>query len=82
MYLYYIHHDLQSIKFDHRKLPTAVQKNLFATEQQAADFETIVESFITDRDFKRALDAATNLSRPKRKEIRLDPPAISLPDSA
>jgi hypothetical protein len=27
VYLYYIHHDIQSIKFDNRKLPKNVQKS-------------------------------------------------------
>lgn len=77
MYLYYIHYDLQSIKFDDRKLPKNVQKSLFPTEQHLVDFESIVARLVASRDLKSALTAVADFYTPKRKQIKLDPRAIA-----
>lgn len=77
LYIHHIHVDLNSSVFDNRSLNKTVQKNLFSTGEQLADFEHIVNELIRDKDLEKALTAVEKLYQPKRKKILLDPDAIS-----
>jgi hypothetical protein len=76
LYTYYVHVDLQSDTFDHRPLNKTSVKKLFKTEEQYADFQTIISKLIADRDLKQALVSVADVLSPKRKKIQLDHSAI------
>jgi len=76
LYIYYIHYDLNSVKFDNKQLNTTVQKNLFKTSDQLNDFQNIVIEFLHDKDLEKALKSIPSVYAPKRKKIQLDRNAI------
>ncbi|HRI04913.1 MAG TPA: tellurite resistance TerB C-terminal domain-containing protein [Pyrinomonadaceae bacterium] len=76
MYIYYLHHDLKSVRFDNKKLTKTIQKSLFSTNEQLRDFEKIISDLITDRDLEKALAAVIDFYTPKRKHISLSRKAI------
>lgn len=76
LYVYYLHHDLNSATFDNKKLTKTIQKNLFKTNEQLHDFEIIVSELIKDKNLQKALQAVSNLYEPKRKKIYLDHASI------
>ena len=80
MYVHYIYCDLQSEKFDNKKLTKTVQKSLFRSEEQLHEFEKIIGELITTKDLKKASEAAAKFYTPKRKEIKLSKDAIAEAD--
>lgn len=76
LYIYYLHHDLKSAKFDNKKLTKTIQKSLFATNEQLRDFEGIVSELVATNDLSKALAAIPAIYEVKRKRISLDRGAI------
>ena len=76
LYIYYLHHDLKSAKFDNKKLTKTIQKSLFSTNDQLRDFESIVSSLVATKNLDNALAAVPAIYEVKRKQIRLDRSAI------
>lgn len=76
LYIYYLHHDLRSVKFDNKPFAKTVQKNLFTTNEQLHDFQIIVSEMIRDRELDKALNAVPKVYALKRKKIHLDRDAI------
>ena len=76
LYIHYLEKDLNSSKFDQRKLNKTIQKSLFSTQEQLTDFEKILNDFIADRNLETAIEKANKLYQPKRKRITIDPEAI------
>ncbi|HLW33755.1 MAG TPA: tellurite resistance TerB C-terminal domain-containing protein [Aequorivita sp.] len=76
LYLHYLSHDLKSAKFDNRQLTKTIQKNLFTNQEQIIQFELIVNEFLKDKDFEKALATIPRIYAKKRKKITLDRSAI------
>ncbi|KAA0129621.1 hypothetical protein FY557_04800 [Chryseobacterium sp. SN22] len=76
LYLHYLDKDLQSKRFDRKHLTKSIQKNLFSTPEQFAEFEEIVNEFVLTRDFQSAVTKLDTLYLPKRKRIVIDRNAI------
>jgi hypothetical protein len=76
LYVYYIHYDINSVKFDNKQLSATVQKNLFKTSEQLNDFQTIINHFVQDKDLEKALKSIPAVYAAKRKKIQLDRQAI------
>jgi hypothetical protein len=76
LYIYYLHHDLNSETFDNKQLTKTIQKNLFTTTEQLQDFEQVVSSFVQEKDIEKAIAAVSTLYAPKRKKIALDAKSI------
>jgi hypothetical protein len=76
LYIYYLHHDLKSAKFDNKKLTKTIQKSLFSTNEQLRDFEGIVSELVATKDLGRALAAVAAIYEVKRRRISLDRGAI------
>jgi RNA polymerase subunit RPABC4/transcription elongation factor Spt4 len=76
LYIYYLHYDLRSIKFDNKKLTKTIQKSLFKTNDQLHEFERIVSDLINDRNLERAFSAVSQIYVTKRKEIKLNKDAV------
>lgn len=76
LYIYYLHHDLKSAKFDNKKLTKTIQKSLFPTNEQLRDFESIVSDLVATKDLNKALAAIPAIYEVKRKRISLDRGAI------
>lgn len=76
LYIYYLHHDLKSAKFDNKKLTKTIQKSLFPTNEQLRDFEGIVSELVATKDLNKALAAVPAIYEVKRKCISLDRGAI------
>lgn len=76
LYVHYIQHDLNSATFDNKQLTKTIQKSLFKNEEQLQNFEAIINEFITDRNFEKALNAVPKVYAIKRKKIQLDRSSI------
>ncbi len=76
LYLHYLEKDLQSKRFDRKHLTKSIQKNLFSTPEQFAEFEGIVNEFVLTRDFQSAVAKLDTIYLPKRKRIVIDRNAI------
>lgn len=76
LYLHYLNHDLKSAKFDNRQLTKTIQKSLFTNQEQIVQFESIVNEFLKDKDFEKALETIPRIYAKKRKKITLDRSAI------
>ena len=76
LYVYYLHYDLKSIKFDNKPLTKTVQKSLFTNNEQLHDFQIIVSEMIKDKELDKALNAVPKVYAVKRKKIQLDRDAI------
>ncbi|MEL1245161.1 tellurite resistance TerB C-terminal domain-containing protein [Flavobacterium sp. DGU11] len=76
LYIYYLHYNLRSAKFDDKQLTKTIQKKLFATNEQIHDFQIIVSNLINDKDLENALIALPKVYAVKRKKIQLDRDAI------
>lgn len=72
LYIYYLHHDLRSVKFENKPLAKTIQKSLFKNNEQLHDFQIIVSNLINDRDLDKALRCVPQLYKVKRKKIELD----------
>ncbi|RZJ81957.1 MAG: hypothetical protein EOO47_02370 [Flavobacterium sp.] len=72
LYVYYLHHDLKSVKFDNKPLTKTVQKSLFSNNQQLHEFQVIVSDMIKDRALDKALNAVSKVYALKRKKIKID----------
>lgn len=69
LYIHYLDKDLNSPKFDNKQLTKTIQKNLFSTNEQLADFEKIMSEFISTRNLESAIESVNELYEPKRKKI-------------
>jgi len=76
LYVHYIHHDLKSVKVNKKQLTKTIQKKLFKTKKQFQDFENIINDFINDKNFDKALLSIPKIYEVKRKKIKLDRPSI------
>ncbi|MCI3936514.1 hypothetical protein MQX03_04845 [Chryseobacterium aahli] len=76
LYVHYLDKDLDSQKFDNRKLTKTIQKSLFTTTDQFAEFESIVNEFVQKRDLNSCLEKVKTIYLPKRKKIIIDNDAI------
>jgi hypothetical protein len=72
LYIHYLHHDLKSVTFDNKQLAKTIQKSLFKNEDQLVHFQVIINEFIEDKDFQKALDSIPLVYATKRKKIKLD----------
>jgi TerB-C domain len=72
LYVYYLHYDLRSAKFENKQLAKTIQKKLFKTNEQIHDFQIIVSNLIKDKDLENALIGITKVYAVKRKKIQLD----------
>lgn len=72
LYVYYLHYDLKSVKFDNKQLSKTVQKGLFKNNEQLQDFQIIINNLISDQDLDKALTAIPKVYQTKRKKITLD----------
>ncbi|MCR8560402.1 hypothetical protein KXD93_22300 [Mucilaginibacter sp. BJC16-A38] len=78
MYLYYIKFDQKSARIDNKPFNKTIQKQLFKTAEQQAEFHTIVDELIVLNDIKQSLKKVAVFYEPKRKRITLDDSAIKL----
>ncbi|KFF02258.1 tellurite resistance TerB C-terminal domain-containing protein [Chryseobacterium luteum] len=76
LYIHYLDKDLNSQKFDNRKLTKTIQKSLFTTTDQFSEFESIVNEFVQNRDLNSCLEKVKTIYLPKRKKIIIDSEAI------
>lgn len=76
LYLHYFDKDLNASKSDRKQLAKNIQKSLFSTHEQLADFENILNEFITTRNLTTAIEKASKLYLPKRKKIIIDRDAV------
>lgn len=76
LYVYYLYYDLQSAKFDNKKLTRTIQKNLFETNEQLHEFERVISELIFHRNIEKALSAVSQVYLTKRKQIKLSRDAI------
>ncbi|CAL1518007.1 tellurite resistance TerB C-terminal domain-containing protein [Chitinophaga sp. MM2321] len=72
LYTHYIFHDLNSKTFDNKPIAKTIQRNLFDNDEQALEFESIINNLIKTKNLKVAIDNASRLYLPKRKRIQLD----------
>lgn len=75
-YIHYLDKDLDSQKFDNRKLTKTIQKSLFTTTDQFVEFESIINEFVQKRDLNLCLEKVKTIYLPKRKKIIIDNEAI------
>lgn len=71
-YVYYLHYDLKSVKFDNKQLTKTIQKSLFKTNEQLHDFQVIVGDLVRDKNLEKALKSVPSVYAIKRKKIQLD----------
>ncbi len=71
-YAKYIYYDLKSNKFDNKQLTKTIEKSLFKTEEQLAEYKIIIQKIIETRNIEKALDDIAKIYVPKRKKIILD----------
>lgn len=72
LYVHYVDHDLRSVTFDNKQWTKTIQKSLFQTPEQSAEFERILAELIKDKNIDKALTAVETIYQPKRKKISLD----------
>jgi len=72
LYIHYLYHDLRSEVVNHKEHNKTVLKKLFANEEEANTFKTIVHTFLEDKDLEKALNAIPSVYAVKRKKIRLN----------
>ncbi|KGO87061.1 hypothetical protein Q765_07565 [Flavobacterium rivuli WB 3.3-2 = DSM 21788] len=76
LYIYYLHYDLKSVKFDNKPLAKTIQKSLFTTNEQLHNFQIIVSEMVNDKELDKALNAIPKVYAAKRKKIQIDRDAI------
>lgn len=76
LYIHYIFWDLKSATFDNKQHNKSIQKSLFTTTEQFETFQAIVNQFIKDKDFDKALLTVSQVYAVKRKKIQLDSSSI------
>jgi hypothetical protein len=76
LYIHYIYHDLKSATFDNKQLTKSIQKSLFTNEEQFNIFQGVINKFIKDKDFEKALLSIPQVYAVKRKKIQLDSSSI------
>jgi hypothetical protein len=76
LYVHYLDKDLNSQKFDNKQLNKTIQKSLFTTADQFAEFESIINEFVHNRDLSSCIEKLDKIYLPKRKKIIIDTEAI------
>ncbi|HNP66848.1 MAG TPA: tellurite resistance TerB C-terminal domain-containing protein [Aequorivita sp.] len=71
-YAKYIYYDLKSNKFDNKQLTRTIEKSLFKTEEQIAEYQSIIRKIIETGSIENVLDDIAKIYIPKRKKIILD----------
>lgn len=72
LYIYYLNVELKSELFDYKSLSKSLKKNLFHNDDQLAEFEAIVSSFIEKRDLQEALKKTELFYLPQRRHIHIN----------
>lgn len=72
LYIYYLNVELKSELFDYKSLSKSLKKNLFHNDDQLAEFEAIVSSFIEKRDLQEALKKTELFYLPQRRRIHIN----------
>jgi len=72
LYIYYLHYDLRSESFENRELTKTIQKNIFESNEQLHDFQTVVSQYIHERDLFKALKSIPPIFETKRKKITVN----------
>lgn len=76
-YIRYVHYDLKSDRWDNKQMTKTIQKNLFANIEQLHEFESILASFLINRDTEKAIESVSKIYQPKRKKITIDKSQVS-----
>lgn len=71
-YAKYIYYDLKSNKFDNKLLTKTIEKSLFKTEEQIAEYKAIIRKIIETGSIESVFDDIAKIYVPKRKKIILD----------
>src|SRR5690606_16199947 len=71
-YAKYIYYDLKSNKFDNKQLTKTIEKSLFKTEEQIAEYQEIIRKIIATGSIENVFDNIAKIYIPKRKKIILD----------
>lgn len=71
-YAKYIYYDLKSNNFDNKQLTKTIEKSLFKTEEQIAEYQAIIRKIIETRSIENVFDDIAKIYIPKRKKIILD----------
>lgn len=69
LYIYYLHYDLRSESFENKELTKSIQKNIFESNEQLHEFQTVVSRYVDNRDLFNALKAIPPIFETKRKKI-------------
>ncbi len=77
LYVHYLFHDLNSVRFDNKQLTKTMLKNLFNTNEQLHEFENIVSELINDKNLIKALKSLSSVYEVKRRKIRLNTTSIN-----
>lgn len=72
LYIYYLHYDLKSELFDNKELTKSIQKNIFESNEQLHNFQTVVSEYINNRDLLGALRSIPPIFETKRKRISVN----------
>ncbi len=72
LYMYYLHYDINSAKFNNKQFTKTIQKSLFKTNEQLHDFQIIVSEFLNDKDLEKAIEKIPAIYISKRKKIKLN----------
>lgn len=71
-YAKYIYYDLKSNNFDNKQLTKTIEKSLFKTEEQIAEYKAIIRKIIETGSIENVFDNIAKIYVPKRKKIILD----------
>lgn len=71
-YAKYIYYDLKSNNFDNKQLTKTIEKSLFKTEEQIAEYQAIIRKIIETGSIENVFDDIAKIYVPKRKKIILD----------
>lgn len=72
LYIHYVDHDLRSVAFDNKQFTKTLQKSLFQTPEQSADFERILGDLVKNKKLEPALGEVEKIYQPRRRKIVLD----------
>jgi hypothetical protein len=76
LYIYYLHYDLRSVKFDNKPIAKTIQKTLFDNNEQLHAFQAIVSAMIKDKNLDKALNSLNAVYAVRRRKININPDAV------